>query len=282
MDRRVRGTILRFPGWLVLAMLVLAAAPSPAQENIRIGGTGAALGLFDRLATAYAKRSNIAKPEIAPSLGSTGGIKAVAEGALDIGLSARPLKEAERGQGLTAVEIARTPFVLAVGQHVNVERLSLPEIAAIYRGSVRTWPGGERIRIVLRPQTESDSAHIRSLSPELAAAVDDAMKREGMLIALTDQENAKLLENTPGAVGFIGLVQVITEQRRLKVLALDGVRPAEKGVVNSGYPHLRQLFIVTKGQHSPAVARFLRFIASPEGRRIQEAAGCIPVDARIP
>jgi phosphate transport system substrate-binding protein len=240
------------------------------------------LGLFDRLAGAFAQQSGTGKAVIAPSLGSTGGIKAVAEGALDIGLSARPLKDEERSLGLASREIARTPFALAAGRHVNVDQLTRSEVAAIYRGSVQTWPGGERVRVVLRPPVESDTAIIRSLSPDMAAAVDDALKREGMLIALTDQENAKLLEGTPGAVGFISLAQVITEQRRLQVMALDGVRPAEKGVVNRNYPHMRRLFVVTKERPSPSVARFLHFVASAEGRRILEAAGCIPADDRIP
>jgi phosphate transport system substrate-binding protein len=267
---------------MVLAGIILAPAASPAQETIRIGGTGAALGPLNRLAAAYKHRSGDIATVVAPSLGSSGGIKAVAEGALDIGLSSRPLTDDERKRGLVAREFARTPFVLAAGRQVNVDGLTLPELVRIYRGEVTAWPGGERIRVVLRPASEADTALIKSISPDLAAAVDDALKREGMLMSLTDQENAELLEKTPGAAGFMSLAQLVTEQRRLKVLSLEGMRPAGKGVVNRNYPHMKQLYLVTKERPSSAVSRFLFFVASPEGSRILEVAGCIPAAAHRP
>jgi len=282
MERRLSGLIKGVSGSLLLAGTLLAPVALPAQEAIRIGGTGAALGPLSRLAAAYQRRSQDIAIVVTHSLGSSGGIKAVAEGALEIGLSSRPLTDDERQRGLVAREFCRTPFVLAAGQRVKTDGLTLPEVVRIYRGEMAAWPDGERIRVVLRPASESDTAVVRGLSPECAAAVDIALKREGMLMALTDQENADLLEKTPGAVGFLGLAQLITEQRRLQVLALEGIRPAEKGAVNRNYPHRKPLYLVTRERPSPATARFLAFVASPEGRRILEEAGAIPAAAPLP
>jgi phosphate transport system substrate-binding protein len=282
MGQRLSGVITRCSGCMVLAGIMLAPASAAAQETIRVGGTGAALGLVERIAADYQRRQSGIKIVVIPSLGSSGGIKAVAEGALDIALSSRPLTDAERKRGVEARDLCRTPFVLAAGRPAHADGLTFPEVARIYRGEMTAWPDGERIRIVLRPASESDTAIIRGLSPVLAAAVDDAMKREGMLTALTDQENADLLEKTPGAVGFLGLAQLITEDRRLHILALDGRRPAEKGVVNRSYPHMKPLYLVTGERLSPAAARFLLFIDSPDGRRILEAAGSVPASSHRP
>lgn len=266
---------------LVSAGPAVVSAPAH-QETIRVGGTGAALGPLRKLSASFKDRAGGVTVEIAPSMGSSGGIRAVAEGALDIGLSSRRLTEDERDQGLTAREFAKTPFVLAAGLHAHAAGMTLTEVVRIYRGETSAWPDGERIRIVLRPASDTDTSIIRSISPGLAAALDGALKREGMLVGLTDQENTELLEKTPGAIGFTSLSQLVTEQPRIKALALDGVMPAENGAVNRQYPHRKPLYLVTKERPSKAVSRFLFFIGSPEGMRVLESAGCIPADIHRP
>src|SRR5512137_2326936 len=98
--------------WVVLlravCFLALMPALAGAQETVRVGGVGTALGVMRIIAGAFEAANPGIRVQVVPSLGSSGGIKAIGEGALDISLSGRPLKEEEKSKGLAAQELART------------------------------------------------------------------------------------------------------------------------------------------------------------------------------
>ena len=79
----------------VCAAFALTGVATAQTQEIKIGGTGAALGTMQVLAQAYAKTRPDAKITVLPSMGSGGGIKAVLAGAIQIGVSSRPLSEAD-------------------------------------------------------------------------------------------------------------------------------------------------------------------------------------------
>lgn len=262
----------------LLAMIgPLGAMPARADETIRIGGTGAALGLVRQLGAAFEHQQRDSRVVVEPSTGSRGGIKAVDKGALDVAISSRELRRDEQARGLIAREFARTPFVLAAAGVRSGTVLRLDEVASIYRGDITHWPNGDRIRIVLRPRADTDTMIIRSLSPAMDAALDEALARRGMLVAITDQENADLLMKVPGGLGFTSLTQIVTERLPLTALSVGGVLPTTATGVNTAYPYFKQLYYVVHRQSSPAVVRFLSFLRSPRAQRIITAAGALPL-----
>ena len=72
---------------------------------------------------------------------------------------------------------------------------------------------------MLRPSTEFDTMLLKSLSPDIDRAVTDALGRQGMIVAITDQDSAAAIEKIPDALGTTTLGQIISEKRRLKVLS---------------------------------------------------------------
>jgi len=249
-----------------------------AEEVLKIGGTGTALGSMQLLVKAFEKSyPGINVMVILPSIGSGGAIKAASKGAIDIGLSARPLKDEERKLGLSAIEYAKTPFVLVVRKDVNISGLSTDEIIKIYRGEKETWPGGERIRLVLRPATDTDTILVKKISSEMSNAVDMAYSRQGMTIALTDQDCVDIIEKTPGGLGFTTLTQIVSEKRPLKILSFNGVTPSTKTLANGSYPLFKSLYMVTKIEPSVLVQRFIDFVRSLGGRKILEESGNVPM-----
>jgi len=274
--------ILRaFSARTVFSLLFLAAAllPTPllALETIRIGGTGTGLGTMTLLATAFQKKHREIKIRIMPSIGSSGAIKATAQGALDIGLNGRPLNEQEASLGLVVTEYAKTPFVFAVRKDVPIQSLSMDELVKIYKGEMQAWPDGEWVRVVLRPASDADTIIARGISPEMSAALDHALSREGMLMAATNQESNALIDKTSGSIGFSTLTQIVTENHPVKALAINGVEPGMNGSANKQYPFMKTLSLLTKPAAPPAVRRFIDFVRSQEGREILQKTGNIPV-----
>ena len=244
----------------------LWAAVPVAANTITVGGTGSGLGVARILGDAYQAIHPDARIVVVPALGSSGGIKAVAVGALDIGLSGRPLKPSERAQRLYEQEIARTPLVLVSMQpHPGFTR---DEIAQIYSGSLRTWPDGTPLRPILRPDSDTESAILRLMSPEIDRALTVAYARPGVHTAITDQDSADAVEHVPGAVGTSSLALIVSEQRKMKALRIDGVMPSVAALARGRYPYFKPLYIVTPHPSSESVKDFVAFIRSPHGLRV--------------
>jgi len=279
MKRMTHGLLesyLRAPDGRWLTALALAIMLFPAVlsgQEIKIGGTGGALGTMKALADAYRESHPEAQITVLPSLGSTGGVKAVLAGAIQVAVSSRPLKPEEVSQGASGLELGRTPFVFAVSTKTKVDAITIGDLVDIYSGRAQSWPDGVRIRVVLRPVGDSDSEMVRGISPEVRQAKMQAEKRLGMLFAVTDQESADSVEKIPGAFGSSTLAQILTEKRAMKALRLNGVEPSPATLADGSYPYFKPLFIVT-GPKTPAAAEALvAFVQSADGRRILARSG---------
>lgn len=242
-------------------------------DEIKVGGIGAGLATMRLLADAFVKTRPDTTITVLPSLGSSGGIKAVAAGAISLAVSGRDLTEAERRQGLVAVEVARTPFVFTLSANNKVEAITLPQLVDIYSGKTTQWPDGSTIRIVLRPVGDTDGEMIRSMSPALARAMQQAHARPGMLIAVTDQDVQENIEHIPGALGATSLGQIVAERRQLKALTLEGVRPSPQSLASGRYRYARILYLIASPK-TPATAHgFAEFVRSQAGREVLGQTG---------
>jgi len=274
-----------FPGWAVAVLVVLLVSGSRtvAAETIRISGTGGAMETMRILGEAFRKNNPGIRVEMVSGMGSSGSIKAVLAGRLDIGLSGRTLNDEEREQGAVETRYAKTPFVFAVNRTLKITGMTLEGVAGIYAGN-RDWEGGKRIRLVLRSPKDSDVPVLKSMSPAMSAAVDVALRRKGMIIATTDDDAVDIIESVPGAFGGTTLSLVLSEKRALRVLALDGVVPSVRTMADRSYPYSKTFFMVTRKNPSDAVLRFIAFVRSPAGSAILSKYGQAAVrrDGNLP
>lgn len=263
------GCLLAF----AIASTAMFIAGAAAAEGIKIGGTGNALGTMRLLGDAFGKQNPDMKVTVLPSVGTSGAVKAVPKGALDIGLSSRPLTEEERKLGAIAVEYARTPLVFAVSTKIKVKALTLDRIADIYNGKMANWPDGSQIRPILRQVGDDNTRQIRLMSPAIDKALSAADQRPGIPFATTDQEAADKTESIPGALGVTTLSLINSENRPLRALTLNGVEPTVSNAASGKYPHVKRFFLITRSDPSAAVKRFIAFMQSPAGRAILIRAG---------
>lgn len=252
---------------------MLCTGAATAADEIKIGGNGNSLGTMRLLADAFDKQNPDMKVTVLPSIGTSGAIKAVPKGALDIGLSSRPLTEEERKLGAISIEYARTVLVFAVATKTKVSELTLDQIADIYGGKMVNWPDGSQIRPVMRQTGDDNSRQIKNISPALDKALSAAEQRPGMPFATNDQEAVDKTESVPGALVVTTLSQINSEHRTLRALTLDGVEPTVSNAVSGKYPYIRRLFLITQPDPSAVVKRFIAFIQSPAGREILIHAG---------
>ncbi len=273
---------MKIVSWVPLILIILLSPPVFAEEVLRLGGTGSALGSMQEVAKAFEKANQGIKVMlILPSLGTSGGIKAVSKGAIDLGLSSRPLKEEEAKLGSKAILFSRSPLVFVTRLDVAVTGLSTKEIIKIYRAETLTWRDGKRIRPIMRPKTETDFLLVKQISPEVSQALDIALSKEGLPMAMTDQDCLEMLEKTPGGFAVSTMGQIISEKRPLKILAFNGVTPSIKTIADGSYPLFRELYLLTKTEPSGPVRKFIDFAGSSPGRKIMEEAGNLVLMGQI-
>ena len=257
---------------LILSCLAGAAWAGPVgAETIRVGGTGGPLEAMRLAGEAFQKTNPQTNVAIVPGLGSRGGIKALQAGAVDVAVSATPVPAAE--PGLMSVELGRTPIIFATASPRPGAGVTTADLVEIYSGRRTTWPDGSRLRVILRPNGDSDTAFLRALSPAMDHAIDDGFKLPGVKIAATDQDAADAIGSIPGAFGVSTLLQVRAEARPLTPLPVSGVAPGLAALANGSYPYAKTLYLVTRAPSSGAVQQYLGFLASPAGRELLTGLG---------
>lgn len=246
-----------------------------ASAILRTGGTGSATELLHVLGREYQKGRATAF-NVVPGLGSAGGILATRDKALDLAVTARPLKADEAKGDLLAAHFARSPFVFATS-HAKPGAYKVADIAHLIADPQATWPDGTPVRVILRPRNESDTGLITRHFPEVGQAIEVARKRQDVPVAVNDQENAEMAERTQGSLVAISLAQVKLEKRSLRAIDLNGVTPSLAALEGGTYPFGRDLYLVYPQSPSADVKGFIDFVRSADGARVLRQYECLPM-----
>lgn len=264
----------------ITAALWLSFVLSPAHAEpaeLRAGGTGAATELLHRLAAEFGKETGY-RTQVVASLGTTGGLLALADGHLDVAVAGRALKAEEQAKGLRVALVVRTPFVLATS-HRAPSGLASADVVRAFADPGVSWADGTPIRVILRPRSESDVTLMTSLFPGLVGTMEKARQRPDIPVAATDQDNADLAERTPGSLVGMTLTQLLLEKRDLRTVAIDGLDASRANIANGTYHYTKLLYFVTREQPGEVAAAFLRFLDTAAARDLMAGAFVFPVRA---
>jgi len=270
-----RGTALA--GLLLLLAVAPAQQPARAADSVlRIGGAGASLALMAHLGGVFRAEHPEIAIEVLPNLGSGGAIRALADGAIDLAVAARPLKQEEAALGLEVLPLLRTPFVI-VSSIRNQTSVAAERLPGLFGDPAARWTDGTAVHIILRPASGSDSLLLAHSFAGMAEALEQARKRPEVPVAQTDQENLRLAGRIIGSLTSATLVQVVSEYAAVTVLAIDGIAPTLSNLETGRYPYAKELILVRRAGDNPAVDRFIAFLASPTGSRIVRESGGLPL-----
>lgn len=253
----------------------LLAGHGAAAETLRLAGTGGAMAMVEQVAAGFAAATGV-KLEVVPGLGSKGGIRAAADGAVDLAVSARPLDPAEAALGLTAIPMARTALVF-VTSHRKPNSLKSTELTAIFKATNPKWADGSQMKLILRTRFDGDTILLEKNFAGMREAIEAARLRPEFPVAPTDQDSATLAERLPGSFVQAGLSQIVTEKRDLRFVPIDGVEPSLENLESGKYPYEKDFYIVFSAKMKATAERLLEFVRSAKGRSILRETGNLPV-----
>lgn len=268
--------------FLVISLAVLVhawpamAGQTPATRLV-FAGSGTNLPIVRVLAKAFQRAHPGITIDVPASIGSTSGIRAVADGAIAIGLISRPLKEKEKKLGLDVVTYARTPLIIGVHSTVAEENISYAAIIDIYRGKKKNWKDGKEIIVLTREPGDSTIDVMNNEVPGFREVYEESQKAKRWAVLLTDLEMVQFLTKTRHAIGFSDLGALTVERQRIKPLRVNGVAPTLQNAQSGKYPLVKQLlFVFHKEKLPPAAREFLAFVRSKEGSSILRSNGYLP------
>lgn len=243
-----------FIGSAILGLM--ATATSVRAESLDIVGTGDGMVIMQALADAFEKNYSEHKVAIPPSVGSSGGIKAVGQDHYPLGRVARAIKEKEKPYGLEYLPIARFPVVFFVNPDVDVTNLSIQQVLDIYAGKITDWKqvGGRdgRVRVVRREDGDSSLKNLRNTFPGFKELVITPLSKTTRLT----QENFELIEAKSGTIGFGPYSGTLTAD--VRVLNIDHKEPTD-----ADYPSFGVLALIFKPENRQGVvADFIGFMDS--------------------
>jgi len=258
------------------AWVLLAGTPrTAAAEPVRINGSGSGLDLMKPLLEAYAASHREERVRLDAPLGTAGSMQAVLEGALDVAVVSRLPSPEEVARGARAHEYGRTPLLIVTHEAVDKKDVTTAELEEIYSRKRTTWPGGQTIRVILRPVKEANTKILSSVSPGMERA--DAMLRKlpWALVAVTDPESNDMVARTPGAIGAATLTSTIVGQLPLNRLSLDGIEGTTEALARGKYPLSKHVVFVTTARTPPAALAIIAFACSAQGRSVAAKAGLL-------
>lgn len=274
---------------LIGFLLFSIQMPGEAQRSrmIQIKGSDTMVNLVQILAEEYmAKNPGTAIAVIGGGSGT--GISAMINGTCDIANTSREWRQREIDQAWEKGVQPRFFIVAVDGLSIivnaknSIEKLTMPQVGAIYRGEIRNWKevGGPNLPIVLYGRQSNSGTYVfmqehvlgnRNYSPEMREMNGNAQIIEAVL-------------QDEGGIGYVGVGYLFDEngqiRKGLKVLQISknekspAFSPLDKKAVDNGdYPIARPLFMATNGKPRPDIAAFLNFIIGPEGQKIVEREG---------
>ena len=230
------------------------------------------------------------------SAGTSGGMKKFVAGEIDICDASRKIKETEQEQcaaaGIEYIELTVAFDGLSVVVNPGndwIDCLTVEQLKTIWRPesgeTVMKWSDvnpdwpDEELKLY-GPGTDSGTFDY------FTAAING--EERASRADYTASENDNLLvrgvASDKGALGYFGYAYYAENKDQLKLLAIDGgngcVAPDDTTVRDGSYPYTKDLAFVTRGPPQGEAAAFIDFTLSPEGRRIIEQEGGVPLAGR--
>jgi phosphate transport system substrate-binding protein len=212
--------------------------------------------------------------------GSGFGIKAVMDGTVNIGMSSRDLKDAEKAQLGQYKEflVSKDCLAFAVNKKnplAKIDNFTREEIARIFSGEAKTFKDvapslpNKPILIQMRDAAGGSTEIVKTMILKEKNFSSNAIQ------VPSQGANLKKLETNTSAIGYISSV-IAQESSKLKIFKYEGVAPTNENVINGTYQISRPLILLVNGTPEPTWQKFIDYVLN-DGQKIIQEHGYVPV-----
>ena len=270
--------------------MALAATPPQVTERLAaarqvqprpnaplvLAGSGSNLALMQLIAAQCSAEYPPFAAVIDAGMGSTGGLRALRDGAIDAALVSRPLKPDELAPDIARWDYAESPVAFAVHPANPLQGMTAAQAVALYSGE---QPFANKAPVVVFQREKGDSSHVAAdaVLPGFAQANAKAWQNHQFRVLYSDKAMHEALLATPNAVGLVDVSAVRAGHVPLKLLALNGIAPSSRTVADHSYRPTKLLAIVAHRQQSPALGQLLRCLQGAHGNAQIVGSDAVPM-----
>jgi phosphate transport system substrate-binding protein len=255
---------------VVLALLGLLSSCGKSESQIKIKGSDTELSLVSAFAEAFMKKN----PNVSISVtggGSGTGIAALLNGQIQVANASRVMKGKEIAQAKkkgiepTWVIIATDGVAVIVHKDNKVQKLTVAEIAAIFKGEITNWKevGGDDMAITGYGR-QSNSGTFEFVKEKVLEGKDFGASIRRMN---GNSQIVKSVETDKSGIGYVGVGYVVPAVAPLAVAAAKGaayVTPNGVDIFSGKYPLTRPLNQYVAGKPQGVLLDFLKFCVNSE------------------
>jgi phosphate transport system substrate-binding protein len=211
--------------------------------------------------------------------GSATGFAALIDKTAAIGMASRPAKPEEiangkaKGVDLKETIVAYDGIAVIVNTANSIKGLTKKQVEQIFTGEITDWSAvggsGGKISVYTRNTSSGTYAEFKELAMKKRDYAPDSQKLAG------NEQIAQEVGKNPNGVGYVGLAY--TKASGVRVVPIDGASPSKESVLAKSYPYARPTFFYTNGEPTGVVKEFIDFTVGPEGQKIVEQVGFVPL-----
>ena len=199
-----------------------------------------------------------------------GAYKDIVDGNADIIICAQPSDEqlayaAEKGVELEMVPIGSDAFVFIVNDNNPVNNITIQQIQGIYSGEITNWKelGGKNVPIAAMRRNKNSGSQTAL---------------EKIMGDIPIKPDYTALFGSPIGFSFRYYVTGMLGEGGVKILTINGIAPTAETIADGSYPIAGNIYAVyRKGETNENVYKAIDFMLSPEGQKIVEQSGYIPL-----
>ncbi len=273
----MKKTTKALTGLVAIAMAASIVQAGDANKIVVDGST-----TVGPIAKAFAEYYMGKHPEVNITVsesGSGNGAKSLINAACDVATMSRPMKNSEKkaaqDAGVLVIEqiVAMDGIAVVVHPSNPLANLTIEQIRDIYSGKIKNWKdlGGPNLPIVgISRDTNSGTYESFETLVLKGAKIAGNVEYVGSNGAIRQR-----VLSTPAAVGYVGLAFI----EGVKALKVNGIEVTPETVTSKKYPVARPLYMYTNGRPKQAtpLCDFINLSATPEGKKIIEDTGFVPV-----
>lgn len=273
---------------IMVALFALAGTSSAVGglETVTVTGSTTVMPLVEVSAEEFNMQQSDIMVTVSGVGGSGVGIKNVASGFSDIGMSSREVREEEvalYGDNFSEYLIGYDAICIAVSESIynaGVSSLTRQELRGIYDGNVTNWKdlGGPDLEIyAVARMVGSGTGDLYNemvmgdLATETSGADTYTQNNAEMKTAITKSDKA---------IGYLGFNYV--QDGPLRAVAYEGVVPTAESIRNGTYLLTRPLYVITWDEPDAGEKVFIDFLLGDAGQSLVEEIGFLPAGALSP
>jgi phosphate transport system substrate-binding protein len=256
------------------------------KKSFMLKGSDTMVILGQRWAETYMKQNAGVTIQVTGG-GSGTGIAALINGTTDICEASRPMTDkekddvkAKRNAAVVEVKVALDALAVYVNDKNTLQEISLPQLAAIYKGELKSWKdvAGPDKPIVLYGRENSSGTY--GYFKEHVLKNKDFAAQVQTMAGTSALANA--IEKDESGIGYggIGYVKGIRAVKVKKDDSSPAVAPTMEAAQDGSYPIARFLYFYTAGESTGTQKKFVDWVLSDDGQKVISDVGYYPLSKK--